>query len=313
MKSNYKTFDDFDQKYTVYRKMYAFSKIENFELLTDALSNWTKAEKLCALLNKVREEALSLESLMSAPEMEVKVLGEAYKLYCDILEGENAIDFSAIQSEMLSLIETNCDVLESLREKFKYFIVDEYQDVNIAQEKIIRYFADRNTYICVVGDDDQTIYQWRGSNLTFIKDFATRYNDVEKIDLDTNFRSSEGVTEISKQVINRNKNRIDKNGEIVKAKMVITDNGYMLLKGSYVESEERAPSFKKHIYYKIRTKLENDNLFIKSDIDGLWVTKEDIPFKACSAAAAVVKNRATNGRAEWKLADGTTLDEFERK
>lgn len=108
-------------------------------------------------------------------------------------------------------------------------------------------------------------------------------------------------------------NRIDKNGEIVKAKMVITDNGYMLLKGSYVESEERAPSFKKHIYYKIRTKLENDNLFVKSDIDGLWETKEDIPFKACSAAAAVVKNRVTNGRAEWKLADGTTLDEFERK
>ena len=108
-------------------------------------------------------------------------------------------------------------------------------------------------------------------------------------------------------------NRIDKNGEIVKAKMVITDNGYMLLKDSYVESEERAPSFKKHIYYKIRTKLENDNLFTKSDIDGLWITKEDIPFKACSAAAAVVKNRATNGRAEWKLADGTTLDEFERK
>ena len=80
-----------------------------------------------------------------------------------------------------------------------------------------------------------------------------------------------------------------------------------------MESEERAPSFKKHIYYKIRTKLENDKLFVKSDIEGLWVTKEDIPFKACSAAAAVVKNRATNGRTEWKLADGTTLDEFERK
>ena len=53
LKKNYKTFDDFDQKYTVYRKMYAFSKIENFELLTDALSNWTKAEKLCSLLNSV--------------------------------------------------------------------------------------------------------------------------------------------------------------------------------------------------------------------------------------------------------------------
>ena len=108
-------------------------------------------------------------------------------------------------------------------------------------------------------------------------------------------------------------NRIDKDGNIVKAKMIISDNGYLLLKGSYVESEERAPSFKKHIYHKIRTKLENDNLFIQSDIKGLWITKEDIPFKACSAAAAVVKNRATNGRLEWKLANGTTLDEFERK
>jgi len=108
-------------------------------------------------------------------------------------------------------------------------------------------------------------------------------------------------------------NRVDKNGNIIKARMVITDNGYLVLKGSYVESEERAPSFKKHVYYKIRKKLEGDNMFEKSDIAGLWKTKEDIPFKACSAAAAVIKNRATNGRAEWKLSDGTTLDEFERQ
>lgn len=108
-------------------------------------------------------------------------------------------------------------------------------------------------------------------------------------------------------------NRVDKNGEIVKARLEISDNGYLLLKGSYVESEERAPSFKKHVYYKIRKKLEADNLFIPSDIEGLLITKEDIPFKACSAAAAVCKNRATNGRTEWKLPNGTTLDEFERK
>ncbi len=106
-------------------------------------------------------------------------------------------------------------------------------------------------------------------------------------------------------------NRIDKSGNIVTAKMVITENGYMVLKGSYVESEERAPSFKKHIYYKIRKKLENDNLFVKSDIEGLWITKEDIPFNSCSAAAATIKNRATNGRTEWKLSDGTTLNDYE--
>lgn len=95
--------------------------------------------------------------------------------------------------------------------------------------------------------------------------------------------------------------------------MVVTGNGYLVLKNSYVESEERAPSFKKHIYFKLRKKLEKAGLFVNSDIEGLWKTKEDIPFNACSAAAAVIKNRATNGRKEWKLSDGTTPDEFERK
>ena len=86
--------------------------------------------------------------------------------------------------------------------------MDEYQDVNSAQEKIIRYFSEKGTIICVVGDDDQTIYQWRGSNLSYIKNFEINYPNVKKIDLDINFRSSIGITEISKQVINQNNNRI---------------------------------------------------------------------------------------------------------
>lgn len=113
--------------------------------------------------------------------------------------------------------------------------------------------------------------------------------------------------------LNLTQDRVDKSGNIIKAKLNITDNGYILLKDSYIESAERAPSFKKHIYYKLRKKLEKDNLFIESDIKGLWKTKEDIPFNSCSAAAAVVKNRATNGRTEWKLDSGVTLDEYERK
>ena len=108
------------------------------------------------------------------------------------------------------------------------------------------------------------------------------------------------------------KDRTDKDGGILSAKMIITDNGYLVLKDSYVESAERAPSFKKHVYYKLRKKLEKEGLFIKSDIAGVLKTKENIPFDSCSAAAAVIKNRATNGRIEWKLKNGTTLDSFER-
>ena len=99
LKKNYKTFDDFDQSYIVYRRMHQFREIENFGLVAKAQSNWTNAGTLCGYLNKVREEAINPETLLSAPEPEVKALGEAYKLYCEILEAENAIDFSAIQSE----------------------------------------------------------------------------------------------------------------------------------------------------------------------------------------------------------------------
>lgn len=125
------------------------------------------------------------------------------------LANKNYFDFTSIISTTLDRL-VNGDFDKDVVGKIKYLIVDEYQDVNEAQEKIIRYFSDKGAYICVVGDDDQTIYQWRGSNLEYIKNFSANYKDVEKIDLDINFRSSNGITEISKQVINQNRNRISK-------------------------------------------------------------------------------------------------------
>lgn len=106
--------------------------------------------------------------------------------------------------------------------------------------------------------------------------------------------------------------RKDAKGKVALAKMIITDNGYILLKGSYIESEVR-PSFKKHSYYKMREKLEKENYFEPSNIKGLYQVKDDIPFKSCSAAAAIVKNRSTNGRSEWKLKNGKNLDEYEKQ
>ena len=191
LKKNYKTFDDFDQNYTVYRKMYDFRKIENFALVTDAQSNWTNAERLCVYLNKVREEALNPDALLAAPEPEVKALGEAYKFYCEVLEGENAIDFSAIQSEMLTLIETRPEVLEELRGKIKFLIIDEYQDTNTIQEKIILKLAGAAANICVVGDEDQSIYRFRGASVRNILQFADNFpaGTCKTVVLDTNYRS----------------------------------------------------------------------------------------------------------------------------
>ena len=195
LKKNYKTFDDFDQSYTVYRRMHQFREIENFGLVAKAQSNWTNAGTLCGYLNKVREEAIDPETLLSAPEPEVKALGEAYKLYCEILEGENAIDFSAIQSEMLSLVESHPDVLAEIRSKIKYLIVDEYQDTNTIQERILLELAGPAANICVVGDEDQSIYRFRGASVRNILQFAGNFpvGTCKTVVLDTNFRSHKDI------------------------------------------------------------------------------------------------------------------------
>lgn len=195
LKKNYKTFDDFDQSYTVYRRMHQFREIENFDLVAKAQSNWTNAGTLCGYLNKVREEAISPEALLSAPEPEVKALGKAYNLYCEILEGENAIDFSAIQSEMLSLVESHAEVLAEIRSKIKYLFVDEYQDTNTIQERILLKLAGAAANICVVGDEDQSIYRFRGASVRNILQFADNFpkGTCKTVVLDTNFRSHKDI------------------------------------------------------------------------------------------------------------------------
>ena len=191
LKKNYRTFDDFDQKYFVYRKMYEFKAVENLDLILTAQSRWVNAAKLCALLNKVREEAIDPARLSVAEEPEVRALGAAYALYLRMLDDENTIDFSAIQSEMLTLITTQPQVLSALQEKIHYLIVDEYQDTNTIQERILLKLAGERANICVVGDEDQSIYRFRGASVRNILQFAENFPKgvCQTVVLDTNYRS----------------------------------------------------------------------------------------------------------------------------
>lgn len=112
--------------------------------------------------------------------------------------------------------------------------------------------------------------------------------------------------------INLTTDRIDEKGIQLKGKLVITQDGYRLLKGSYIEKTERQ-SFHSHCYYPLRKKIENENLLEETNLEGVYILKEDVDFNSSSAAASVVKNRATNGPKEWKNSSGMTLDEFETK
>ena len=196
LKKNYRTFDDFDQTYAVYRNMYkVFNEIENLELVTSALSNWTKATEICRYVNKVREEAISTESLIESSLPSIRVLGKVCEAYARILEAENAIDFSAMQTETLHLIESNPKVLKGLQDKIRYLIVDEYQDTNTIQEMILLKLAGENANICVVGDEDQSIYRFRGASVRNILQFAENFPKgvCKTVVLDTNYRSHKDI------------------------------------------------------------------------------------------------------------------------
>lgn len=198
LKKNYKTFDDFDQKYAVYRNLYKrFKPLSNLDLVAPEQSNWSKADSICRLVNKVREEAIDAETLLAGHEPEIVALGEVYRTYQQILVEENAIDFSAIQSEMLSLIDANPQVLKELQEKFKYLIIDEYQDTNTIQERILLKLCGKRANICVVGDEDQSIYRFRGASVRNILQFAANFprGRCKTVVLDTNYRSHPDIVD----------------------------------------------------------------------------------------------------------------------
>lgn len=164
--------------------------------------------------NKLQEAISAYKTFLDiAREYGVEKLNTKQQTYVEkyeqCLDSKNKFDYTSIIVKTLALLE-NGHFDTYITSTVKHLIVDEYQDVNDAQERIINYFYNNGVHICVVGDDDQTIYHWRGSNLTYIRDFQNRYNNVSREDLDINFRSSCGITDVARQVIINNQNRLDK-------------------------------------------------------------------------------------------------------
>jgi DNA helicase II / ATP-dependent DNA helicase PcrA len=194
LKRNYSLMDQFDQQYFLYQRIYDYQQIENSELIIGELkstSRWDRAESLMKWLNKVSEECIDIEQLLSSSNAKVKVLGECYKLYQEQLLEENALDFSTIQVETLRLLENNPAVLQKLQQKIKYIMIDEYQDTNTVQEQILFLLAGHTQNICVVGDDDQGLYRFRGATIRNILEFTQNFPDgyCKRVELVTNYRS----------------------------------------------------------------------------------------------------------------------------
>ncbi len=137
-------------------------------------------------------------------------ISKAYTEYQSALKKNNAFDFDDLIMKTVELFKKNGDVLEYYQERFKYIMVDEYQDTNNAQFELIRLLADRYRNLCVVGDDDQSIYRFRGANIRNILDFEKVYPEARVIKLEQNYRSTQQILDAANAVISNNYGRKDK-------------------------------------------------------------------------------------------------------
>lgn len=198
LRRNYRMLDAFDQKYFVFDHINKFLDIEDSALLIgirSASSSWVKAGWVVEHVNRIAEECLDAELLAKSADRQVQVIGEFGKLYAKLLAEENALDFSTIQVEALHMLRTYPQVLELLHEKISHIMVDEYQDTNTIQEEIILLLSGRNQNLCVVGDDDQSLYRFRGASVRNILEFAANFPEGKcaQVRLTVNYRSHPGI------------------------------------------------------------------------------------------------------------------------
>lgn len=159
-----------------------------------------------------------------------QVLAEVYERYQKLLELQNMVDFDDMLLLTVRILEEHPDVLKRYRETYKYLLVDEYQDTNAAQFRLIQLLAGERKNLCVVGDDDQSIYAWRGADVSNILDFPRYFPGTKEVKLEQNYRSTNNILATANAVIAPNSARYCKNlwsskgqGEIIR--IIRLDNG----------------------------------------------------------------------------------------
>jgi len=167
-----------------------------------------------AILNEIstaKEKLLTPEAYAEqATGYMERVAAEVYKSYSALLKKANALDFDDIIYYTVRLLEQRADVREKYQDRFLHVLVDEYQDVNFAQYKIVDILSAKHRNVVVVGDDDQSIYAWRGADVSLLLRFSSDHPDAKVVKLERNYRSTKQILEVAHEVIRHNRRRSDK-------------------------------------------------------------------------------------------------------
>ncbi len=175
----------------------------------------TKAYKertLMGVISSAKDELVSVEeyAIKAQGDYSKAVYAKVYREYQETLKKNNALDFDDIIVKTVELFKACPEILDSYQERFRYVMVDEYQDTNTAQFELVRLLAGKYRNLCVVGDDDQSIYKFRGANIKNILDFEQYFPEATVIKLEQNYRSTQSILDVANAVIGHNVGRKDK-------------------------------------------------------------------------------------------------------
>ena len=199
------------------RNFVIYDDADQLSLIKDILKQKNIDDKSIQPRAVLNEISNSKEKLQSPEKYEARAAGffEAtvtgiYKLYNQALQRANALDFDDILFFANRLFEQRKEILEKYQERFLHVLVDEYQDVNIAQYNIVHMIAGKHRNVVVVGDDDQSIYAWRGADVSLILRFGSDYPDAKIVKLERNYRSTQTILTAANEVIKKNRSRANK-------------------------------------------------------------------------------------------------------
>ena len=228
----------YDTNFTIYDTDDQKSVIKDVCKLMDIDTKKYKERMLLSEISKAKDELITPDIMYqnSGGEYQKMRIAEVYREYQEQLKKNNAVDFDDIINLTVELFMKEPEVLKYYQDRFKYIMVDEYQDTNTAQFKLIHLLASANRNLCVVGDDDQSIYKFRGANIMNILNFEQYFPDATVIKLEQNYRSTQNILDAANAVIKNNDGRkskslwTDKDGG-AKLKLAVYDSEFEEARG----------------------------------------------------------------------------------
>lgn len=193
LKKNFTLYDQFDQQYFIYNHFNDFRTIENFNVHFSKASYWDMCEEIMNYINRFTEEMIDYNVLLNSDNESFLFFGKLLQKYEELRIKYNFIDFSAIQVETYKLLKNNDNIRKEIVENIDYVMVDEYQDTNHIQEKLTLLFGSKHNNVCVVGDDDQALYRFRGATVRNILEFPNHFENCKKVELIKNYRSNKDI------------------------------------------------------------------------------------------------------------------------